>query len=172
MPWARLLLWATALALAVWAAWLWPEVPDRVPVHFGAGGEPDRWEDRSVFSWFGLPALGLGLAAGLDALATWTRRHPESPFLNLPNKAAILALPPRQRAAVMREVAGLLYGVGWTCLLAIALIQVGVWNEAQGGSGQGWVLSGVLMAVLGPLAALVWGLVRTQGEVRRQRSAG
>jgi uncharacterized membrane protein len=166
---SRLLLWASALALLAAALWLWPDVPARVPVHFGADGAPDRWAERSLWSWFGLPLVGLALAAGLDGVARWAVRHPEMPAVNLPDKAAVLALPPERRAPVLDRVAALLYAVGVTCLFAFALIQVGTWTAAHGSDGAPWVLAGGLLAVVGPLAVLVWGLVRVSAEVRRQR---
>lgn len=168
---SRALMWASALGLLAAAAWLWPDVPARVPVHFGADGTPDRWVDRSIWSWFGLPLVGLALAAGLDGLTRWAVRHPEMPGVNLPDKAAILALPPERRAPVLDRVAALLYGIGVACLTAFALLFAGVWAEAHGAGGRGWVLAGGLVAVVGPLAVLVWGLVRVSAEVRRQREA-
>lgn len=165
----RLLLWGCTLALLAWTAWLWPDVPDRVPVHFGASGDPDRWAERSVLSWFGLSLVGLALTAGLDLVATWARRHPDAPGLNLPNKADILALPPPQREVVMGHVMDLLYATGIACLFALALIQLGMWTTAAGDDGSAWVLAGGIAALVLPLGVLVWGLVRVDAEVKRQQ---
>ncbi len=167
---ARALMWTLALGLAAWSAWLWPDVPARIPLHFGADGTPDRWGERSALSWFLLPLVGLGLAGGLDALTRWALRHPEAPAINLPNKAAILALPPERRAPVLARVGTLIYTVGALCLAALVLIHVGTWTTATGENGAGWVLAGSLTAIVGPLAALVWGLVRIDAEVRRQQA--
>jgi hypothetical protein len=50
------------------AARAWASLPERVPVHFGASGQPDRWGSKGEFLW--LPLLSLGLYAGL----TWAGR--------------------------------------------------------------------------------------------------
>jgi uncharacterized membrane protein len=167
----RILLWASSLALLVVAAWLWPDVPALVPVHFGADGMPDRWAARSVGSWFGLPLLGLAVAAGLDAVTRWALRNPDAPGLNLPQKSDILALPRERRGPVLERVAELAYAVGVACVASFALIQVGTWREAHGLGGEVWVVAGGAVAVIAPLAALVWGLHRVSAELRRQQRA-
>ena len=164
-------MWVLALGLLAWAVWLWPDVPARVPVHFGFDGQPDRWADRSVWSWFGLPLVGLATAASIDVFVRWSLRRPGAPGVNLPNKEAILALPPEKRAPVLARVADLVYGAVAWCLVAFALIQVGTWVEARGASGTVWTLGGVLAAVAGPLAALVVGLARIDTELKRQQAA-
>lgn len=50
------------------AARAWATLPERVPVHFGASGEPDRWGSKGEFLW--LPLISLLLYAGL----TWAGR--------------------------------------------------------------------------------------------------
>ena len=164
----RVLMWTLALALVAWAAWLWPDVPARVPVHFGLDGTPDRWADRSVWSWFGLPLVGLAMAGGIDALVQWALRRPGAPGLNVPNKEAILALPPERRAPVMARVEAMVYWGLVPALAAFVLIQADVWAAAHGAGGTGW--AGVVVATVGPLAALVVGLVRVEGELERQQA--
>ena len=162
-------MWSLAVALGAWSVWLWPDVPARVPAHFGPDGAPDRWVDRSLGAWFALPLVGLVVAAAVDALVGWARRHPASPVLNLPNKAAILALPPPHRAVVMDRVAAMIYATVAPCLAGLALIQVGVWTAARGGDGAPWVLAGGLAAIALPLGGLVWGVVRVDAELKRQQ---
>lgn len=54
----------------VGAAVAWPDLPDRIPVHFGLSGRPDRWGSR-VWIWL-LPSLAALVTAGLSLL----ERHP------------------------------------------------------------------------------------------------
>ena len=162
-------MWAFAAAFLAWAAWLWPDVPARIPTHFGAGGEPDAWADRAAWAWFGLPAIALVLVLLMDRGTRYVLRNPDLPGLNLPNKAAILALPPQRRAPVIARVAAMTYAIGAACVVTFALIQLGIWAEAHGQSGQAWVLAGTVVGFGGPLFALVVGLVRVDAEVKRQR---
>jgi len=49
-------------AMAIFAAVVFPDLPDRIPTHFGVSGEPDDWMARwpGAFSFSGI-ALGLWL---------------------------------------------------------------------------------------------------------------
>ena len=51
--WLPLLPLAVSVALGVWA---FPRQPDRVPVHWGADGQPDRWGSPAE-GLFALPAM-------------------------------------------------------------------------------------------------------------------
>jgi len=102
------LLAATAGMLAVEAA----RLPEIVAVHFGGGGEPDGWVERSAhllcsaFLGFVLPLV----PAGSMVLAL---RLPVK-FINLPNKAHWLA--PERRAETQRWMIRHMFWLG--CLLA------------------------------------------------------
>ena len=171
MPLSRVLMWTSDLALLAGALWLWPGVPDRVPLHIGSDGTPTRWGDRSLLLWLAMPLTGLALAAVLEAATAWVVRHPEAPGVNIPNKQALLELPRERRAPVLRRVAATTYGVGAVCLVALALIQVGVWVSSRSGAGSGWTTAGTVVAVVAPLAVVAWGSVRTRAEIRRQQRA-
>lgn len=112
----RALMWTLALALLAGAAVLWPQVPDRIPTHFGAGGQPDAWGPRSLAVWFGLPLVALALAAVIEGSARWVRTRPESPMVNLPRKAEVLALPEEPRArALALTAAACTRAAPWPC---------------------------------------------------------
>jgi uncharacterized membrane protein len=57
--------WPALLVLALMAAiaaWSWPRVPERMPVHFGFDGRPDAWGGR-VEGLLIVPAVAAGLYA-------------------------------------------------------------------------------------------------------------
>ena len=168
MSLSRILMWSLALATLAWAAWAYGSLPERIPVHFGLDGTADRWEDRSLGSWL-LPALGLALAALFDAIARWSVQNPQKQTINLPQSADLMALPVERRVPVLRRSAAMLYAVGAVVLVAFALIQVGSYAEAFGRPSQAWVMAGVGVATVGPLAVLVSGTVAVSNEIARQR---
>lgn len=44
------LAWLVVILTFAYAAWLFPQLPDRIPIHFGPDGTPDAWGVRgSIF---------------------------------------------------------------------------------------------------------------------------
>jgi hypothetical protein len=108
--WVRIGLAALAAAHgAIWwraLAW-WPQLPEQIPVHFNAAGEPDRWVERSAAAWFFAPALIIGgIARWIDRLATHTPG-----MLNIPRKDLFLRLSPAARCEVVLPTRSLLVWV-------------------------------------------------------------
>jgi hypothetical protein len=79
-------------------AWYWDDLPAQVPVHFGAGGLPDRWTDKGgeFISLFVIPWIITGMLYGFSRLTPWFRKNPR--WLNIPNKKMFLLLPPERQA--------------------------------------------------------------------------
>ncbi|MDO8964410.1 MAG: DUF1648 domain-containing protein [Coriobacteriia bacterium] len=44
-------------------AWVYPSLPDRIPMHWNAAGQIDRWEPTSLANVFGEPLSALGIYA-------------------------------------------------------------------------------------------------------------
>lgn len=152
--------------LIVGSALVWPELPDRVPGHFGAGGEVTRWDNPSLLSWFGPAILGLALVGMIYGLA---RLLPGRPHLfNFPDKDRFLALPAAFRAPVIRRMLDLLYGLATMMLLLFALIQWVRFRTAHGADPEPYVAAILILSVATtPLLLAVW-LPRIQREVDRQ----
>ncbi|HSJ32502.1 MAG TPA: DUF1648 domain-containing protein [Longimicrobiales bacterium] len=53
------------------SVYVYPELPERIPLHFRADGTPDRWGDRSWLTWLLLPLIG---AATIGFLMVVQRR--------------------------------------------------------------------------------------------------
>ena len=84
--------------------------PDRVPVHFGLAGFPDRWADKGWGNTLAVPLLSLATMAfiyGSAQVLGWARRHPG--MLNLPDKEAFLALLPELQDPIWRQMKALIY---------------------------------------------------------------
>ena len=62
-------------ALSVADAWMhYAAVPGRIPMHFGIGGLPDRWEPKTFWSVMLLPLMTMGMGALLGTMACLTAR--------------------------------------------------------------------------------------------------
>ena len=163
---ARTSMWTLAAALLAGAAVSWPALPDVIPTHFGLTGEPDAWGEKSLAFWFGLPLMALALVALMDWTATKVRRRPESPLVSLPNKSEILNAPPARRARALAWSATGLYLSGVCVVLALGVVQAGIWHAAHGGDVAGWMSADVVLAVAGPLAAVFWTSAKARAVVR------
>lgn len=143
---ADLVAFGTALAVVglagIWiaAAAVWPRLPERIPVHFGADGTPDRFADRSAGSWCELPAVVTGLAAfflGIERLVLHlARRRPG--WLNVPRKRDFLALPEEARVRAVRPMIALTRGfvapVAWIFTFIVWATYVTAWGGRVGGA--------------------------------------
>ena len=167
----RILLWGLTLALVAMAAWAWPGLPERIPLHFGADGLPDRWGERSVWGWFLLPALGVAMAALMDGIGRWSVRHPEKQTINLPQSGDLMALPLEYRIPVLKRAAAVLAGVGVAMLAAFCLFQIGSYAASHGEPSQGWTLAGLGVCMLGSIVGLAGGMVAISSELDRQKRA-
>ena len=153
-------------ALVGMSALLWPVLPERLPLHFGLDGTPDRWGDRTAWWW--MPALGVALTALFAGLSRWMEAHP--PLINIPGKERLLALPPERQRPVLRRVGDLLWGVNALALALLVVIQWSIYQTAVAGPSRGLSIAVVLLAVAtGPLILL--GLPWVDAELARQAKA-
>jgi uncharacterized membrane protein len=157
------LLAACFLGFSVWA---WAGLPELIPVHFDASGEPTRWAARSFGSWFALPLMALTMVALNYGLAAAMGRWPH--LVNLPDKRRFLALSLERRERVLAPMREMLYALSVPLLLLFLLIQVGTWREALGGSAAPFTVVALLMAVLITPFMLIGWLPRLQNELNRQ----
>jgi uncharacterized membrane protein len=167
-----------ASLLAVWGLALaaWPELPDRIPVHFDALGRPDGWAARHAAWWFLLPGLGTVLGVGVGILLPrWmvALARANSPWLNVPRKREFMALSADARERAVRAPAACLT---WLAIMVQVLLGWIVHGSARVAVGDWTVLPPVPTFVLiGGLLAIVAALVvagaRAVGrEVERARS--
>src|SRR5690606_19688982 len=106
---------ALALTLIVLSLNAYPDLPDLIPLHFGADGEPDRWGTRSLLSWMLLPLIGVGTVLFLYVTAAVVPRYPKS--FNVPDKKKFLELPSHLQQWVMRGILNVMYVLSTTILV-------------------------------------------------------
>ena len=118
---------AAALILIAWCAWLahvFPDLPARIAVHFGASGRPNGWTSRSFGGVFFLPGMGVILwiifdliaytiihsriivASGPAGEAEHAYRHSVLLFLQWMKPVMILFLAWIQVATLLPQIAG------------------------------------------------------------------
>jgi uncharacterized membrane protein len=138
----------------------WPGLPDRLPIHFGADGMPDRFADTTLLSWFGLPVLAILLGVGLYLLAAVLPTKPS--WINLPDKKRFMSLPNEAKEPVFRRVQYLTYVSVAFLLVILDLVQLAVYTEAHQNSAQTLVRVVLVVAAAGSLVISTLAIVGMQ----------
>lgn len=134
------------LALVLFSVLAWPSLPERIPLHLGWDGRPDRWGPKSFVGWFGLPLLAVALSLLFAWLGRVLPRRPQ--WVNLPDFRRASDLPEPVRGQVLVLVTGFLGLVQAVMLLIFCLVQFAMYRAGWGRPAQG------LLAVVSALAVL------------------
>lgn len=119
------------LACIAYAAATYGALPARVPMHFKLDGTADRYADKSLVSWFALPAIMLALFVLFEVLTRVMRTRPE--LLNVPDKERFVRLPARFREPVDAVIATMMDSAALSVVLVMGLVQ---WHTTQVAYGQ------------------------------------
>lgn len=165
---ALILIWGLAL-------WLWPQLPERIPMHFDGAGRPDRFSPRTPTNWFLLPALATAFVVVFTfVLPAWIARlaRSDSPYLNVPRRAELSQLTPEARVRAMQPVGTMLTVLATELTLLFAVIQYGSAKVASGAweklpTAMVFGALGVLLATTAVLLPLLGRGVRR--EIERAR---
>ncbi|HUU46540.1 MAG TPA: DUF1648 domain-containing protein [Acidobacteriota bacterium] len=143
------------LLMAIWLVPLaaWQELPDQVPVHFDAKGNPDRHASKSSLSFWLMPIV----ATVMGILFFVALRFPQ--VYNHPRKNDVKALPPKMREPVYDILREMMLAIA-LCIDAIMLYVVWLIVAAarSGGMDLYWPVFAVFMVA--PLAVALYYLRR------------
>jgi len=134
------------------------QLPDRIPIHFGPSGSPDRWAAKGIFPVF---AFLIGGAALLVMMAFVSRLGAK--WYNFPGKERVLKLPPAHQAYVIAPLQEVIAWLGAVIAVAFSIGSRQAWAVAAGErSGlSAWVmLSPAAVVVVGAVAAVIAARVR------------
>jgi hypothetical protein len=153
---ARVAFAAAAVLYAVVVAAGARSLPARVPMHFGAGGTPDRFGSRTELLVTEI-ALGVGVVVLLGAVAVGMRRVSLA-WVNVPHPEYWKA--PAHEAELRRRLEADTLGIGTATLLLLAGMSALTARAASSGDGLG-PAAGVLVGayVLGVLGYCGWMVV-------------
>lgn len=101
---------AIVTAFCVIAMWMiavswWPELPNRIPMHFDFAGQPNRYDDRSM--WWILPGIATAIGGLMSFLGLWIpsrARHSTTGF-SVPEPKLYNKLSPERRVQMVEPLA-------------------------------------------------------------------
>lgn len=148
------------------SAWVWPELPERIPAHYGADGVIDRWSETTLLSWFAMPLVALAMSALLYGVAALSTRSVAR--INLPGKERLLTLPHERQQAVLARLRAGIEMLALPTTIIFCIIQVANYRGAHGLETGGLMTAVLIIAMAGsPLLAILL-IVRVQAEIDRQ----
>lgn len=163
---------AVLAALWIRLAWVYPQLPARIPAHFGPDGQVDRWTDARGFVLFNalFPALITVVMLGSALLAV---RLPAR-YVNLPNREFWLA-PERLAETRARLLAHMAMFATLTLVLFAAVTEISL-SVARAGSARLpalflWTLGLYLAAMGATVVSMLRGFGRSAMERRRASEA-
>ena len=152
------------LLVAMWAfaLWAYDKLPDPIPIHFDAAGNPNGWAEKSYVSWFMLPASALGMTVLTYASALFvilSRKYPR--LVNFPGryKAKFLALPPERREPVLAVAKAFTYWLAVPMNALLAWVEWGMYHAAFDGRMTGSVWTPMIVFFVIFTAVIVVGVV-------------
>jgi uncharacterized membrane protein len=153
-----------ALLLAGGSLWAYPQLPARIPRHFGLGGTADATLVHRML----IPTIGLVVAGLVYGAAWWIGRAPGS--INVPNQQRYDVLDAADKRVILTDVKMFLHGTATAMLILFAGMQWSTYHVATSGSNAlptlGMVVSfAVPLLVLAAALGLTWWLPR---RVRRR----
>ena len=151
------------LLLALWTSYIllaaFPGLPDQVPTHFNAAGQPDRWGPRAVLLVLWVVQIGLVyIPTSLFGLVMVVMEDFRS-LGNLPGMRKKVLTPDQAEAVSIWVIRLLLV----TKVLAMALLAVILYGSIRLAQGEAAFWGGVFWALLAILlvstAFIIWRLL-------------
>ena len=125
-------------------AFIYPSLPEHLPMHWNAAGEITSWAPKNIWSVFGPLIIGLGVVILLLAAAITTR--------GLPTSGSSSETRPPNNTHMLQTILGL-------CAVVVAVIlsaiTVQVWMAEPMGKGMTVVFAVFPLVLLGVIVALV-----------------
>lgn len=146
----------------------WPYLPERIPAHFGAGGEVNRWSDTTFLSWFSLPIITVLLILFVHGAVDFAARRPK--WLNVPDKDDFLRLPPERRHIVIQTLKESLEPTLLILTLTFCVIQYAIYRSALGADSKPYMAVVLALAMLTTPIAVITIPRRVSEEIERQVS--
>lgn len=150
-----------ALIIALWLipAFAYNSLPDRIPVHFNLHGEPDRWEEKSGWALYMLPAVWTVIGGLIFVLLRYRRAF------NYPQRDEINKLPEPYQTPVHILNRQFILAVFVVIGAMFVYLEYAIVNSARTATS-----SISMLAIFGPigltLVLLIAYLIRVRGVAR------
>ena len=154
---SNVFLWTLLLG---WSLWVYPELPERIPRHFGLSGVADAYWETTLTRWLFLPLVAAGTILLVYASVRVMKAVPPS-WVNVPNPEQFAALDDADQRDIRARMRGLLYWIGPPVLVLFGALQVGSYHVATTDATAlpalvNILTMGSLGSIFGVVGLLVW----------------
>lgn len=154
------------IALVGGSVAVYADLPDRIPVHFGSDGAPDRWADTSWGSWFGLPLTAVVVNVIIYGISSLWERNPR--FINFPDKSRLMKLPRERRQVVLVKAKSGVRELALVLTLVFFAVQWGIYRTALGGDARSLIIAALAVGTISTPIVAIRLLYRIQKEIDHQ----
>jgi len=129
-------------------------LPEKIPVHFGFSGQPDAWAQKSIHTFFLLPAINVVMVVML----IWIRSFPR--LYNFPQKNEVRSWPEEKRQPVYDFLGDMTLAIALILNIMFCVIQTMIIEAAKTAylpPSRMWLIFGIVLTLV-PL--MVYMLVR------------
>ena len=162
----NLLLWFNIILLVfIWfvAISSYGGLPARIPTHFNFAGKPDAWGNKSIFSFFLLPAVQTVLVV----LILWLRKYPY--LYNFPHKGEVRKWPEQYSRPVYGFLKKFMLILAFLLNVMFIYIQFITINSARIGELGGLAGPILILLIIIWIPLLVYLIIKINRIVKAQR---
>jgi uncharacterized membrane protein len=147
------------------SALVYPDLPERIPLHFAADGQPDRWGDTTFLSWMLLPLAAVAVVLLTYGCAWYVATRPKN--INMPDRKKLMQLPAHLQQWVVSAVVDMVHIVTLTVLTMFCAIQYAAWESAHTGSASSVIHVALVLGLVGMPFLAIATFVVTQRRMNR-----
>jgi len=144
---------ALALTSIIIAAYYWTKLPGLIPTHFGFNGQPDAWNNKSVFYVFPIPVLQALMLAGFIFL------YYKPQYSDMPTTLWLMTLEESKKEHAFALIRTMIVGISLWIGVLFTYITYAMNQSAlkSNGGPSPWIM---LLLIGGILIWLVWWIVK------------
>jgi uncharacterized membrane protein len=141
-----------AIVSIVLAVYYWAKLPGLIPTHFGFNGQPDAWNNKSVFYVFLIPVLQVILFVGFVFL------YYKPQYSDMPTTLWLMTLEKNKKEHAFSLIRTMIVGISlWIGVLFTYITFVMNESALKSGGPSPWIMLGLIGAML---IWLVWWTIK------------
>ncbi|MBC7347181.1 MAG: DUF1648 domain-containing protein [Clostridia bacterium] len=138
----------------------YPEMPARIPIHFGFSGLPDAWTDKNLGALLLGPLIAAISYGGMTFLSCWIALVDDPKKVINASEKRLAAMSEARAEEVRRATLVFLFGIKLVLVAMLAYLSYGETMVALGAwEGLGWPSTALVALLLGLCGFFTWRIL-------------